>query len=473
MRARKAITKDAIPGLLESLGSPWGPHVQLDLTPWKAPDGEVQPDYRVRLRWPDQEHDFVAEGRSRSTPRTVDQAVQQARRHADATGLLPMIIVPYLEEGRLDRLAEEGVSGLDLSGNGILIVPGRLLLRRSGQPNRHPESQPTKHAYRGATSLVPRVFLCRPEYARVGAIKDEIEARGGSVALSTVSKALARMAEDLLIERTDSRIALLRPDALLDRLRDSFRMPSCRRTVRVRTAGPLAALFKRANDEPHPPRLVLSGASSRNQYGAGIRFDELVAYCDDLSEIRRRVGDGWKETQHSADLTVVELSDRTAFFDARRDSTGVTYASPLQAYLELASGGTQDRQRAVEIRESALCPERPGRAAGQAATKTSPSLRRRTITLTDLRARRDEILDLAAQHGATNVRVFGSVARGEAGPDSDVDLLVEIARDRSLLDHIALIQDLRDLLHHGVDVVSDCGLNPRVRGRVLEEAVSL
>lgn len=77
-----------------------------------------------------------------------------------------MITGPYLDEKRIDRLAEEDVSALDLSGNGIVIIPGRLLLRRTGEPNRYPESQRTKCAYRGATSLVPRVFLCRSESPR-------------------------------------------------------------------------------------------------------------------------------------------------------------------------------------------------------------------------------------------------------------------------------------------------------------------
>lgn len=102
-----------------------------------------------------------------------------------------------------------------------------------------------------------------------------------------------------------------------------------------------------------------------------------------------------------------------------------------------------------------------------------PRLRRGTITLSDLRMHRGEILDLAARHGAGHVRVFGSVARGSAGPESDVDLLVEIASDRSLLDQIALIQDLSELLDRRVDVISDRGLNPRVRQRVIEEAVPL
>jgi len=69
--------------------------------------------------------------------------------------------------------------------------------------------------------------------------------------------------------------------------------------------------------------------------------------------------------------------------------------------------------------------------------------------------------------------VFGSVARGEAGPDSDVDLLVDMEPGRSLLDHIALLQDLQDLLGIDVDVVTERALHWYVRDKVLKEAVPL
>ena len=90
-----------------------------------------------------------------------------------------------------------------------------------------------------------------------------------------------------------------------------------------------------------------------------------------------------------------------------------------------------------------------------------------------LKAQRPAILQLAAQHGASNVRVFGSVARGDDGPESDVDLLVAMADDRSLLDLVGLWQDLEDLLQRKVDVVTDGGLHERIRERVLGEAVTL
>lgn len=86
---------------------------------------------------------------------------------------------------------------------------------------------------------------------------------------------------------------------------------------------------------------------------------------------------------------------------------------------------------------------------------------------------REEILRIAASHGAQNVRVFGSLARGEAGPNSDIDILLELNPGRSLLDIVAIKQDLEDLIGCEVDVVTEAAVSPNIRGQVLSEAVSL
>jgi predicted nucleotidyltransferase len=94
-------------------------------------------------------------------------------------------------------------------------------------------------------------------------------------------------------------------------------------------------------------------------------------------------------------------------------------------------------------------------------------------TLSALRQRRDEILEIARRHGARSVRVFGSIARGEAGPESDVDLVVEYEPGTSLMDHGELIMDLEAALGCRVDAVSAGGMGERMRSRVESEAVAL
>lgn len=93
--------------------------------------------------------------------------------------------------------------------------------------------------------------------------------------------------------------------------------------------------------------------------------------------------------------------------------------------------------------------------------------------LTDLRSRRSEILRVAQARGASRVRVFGSVARGDATEASDIDFLVDLDSDRGLFDLGGLLMDLRDLLSHDVDVVTEAGLRPRVAERVLANAIEL
>ena len=90
-----------------------------------------------------------------------------------------------------------------------------------------------------------------------------------------------------------------------------------------------------------------------------------------------------------------------------------------------------------------------------------------------LRKNRRKILETAARYGASNVRIFGSVARGEEDEASDIDFLVNLAPDRSLLDLGGLLYELQQILGVDVDVVTDDGLRARVRDKVLSDAVEL
>jgi predicted nucleotidyltransferase len=93
--------------------------------------------------------------------------------------------------------------------------------------------------------------------------------------------------------------------------------------------------------------------------------------------------------------------------------------------------------------------------------------------LESLRQYRREILDAAARHGVRDVRVFGSMARGDDHENSDIDFLVDVEPGRTLLDVIAFEQDVQQLLGRNVEVLTDGGLSPYLQQRILAEAASL
>lgn len=92
------------------------------------------------------------------------------------------------------------------------------------------------------------------------------------------------------------------------------------------------------------------------------------------------------------------------------------------------------------------------------------------MRIEQITSKRNEIAQIAKQYGATNIRVFGSVARGNADDASDIDFIVDLEKGRSLLDLGGLLMDLQKLLGRSVDVVTEKGLKPRIRERVLSEA---
>jgi uncharacterized protein len=102
------------------------------------------------------------------------------------------------------------------------------------------------------------------------------------------------------------------------------------------------------------------------------------------------------------------------------------------------------------------------------------TMERSSMTVEELRrTRRDQILQVAACHGAHNVRIFGSAARGDASTASDIDFLVDLDPDRTLMDLGGLLVDLQELVQARVDVATEAMLRPKVRERALAEAVPL
>lgn len=307
-------------------------------------------DALVQAEWDGRIIEFVAEIKARSTPMMLEAAMRQAREYAERSGRYPLVVLPHLRTDQLEKLENARISGIDLSGNGIIIIPGQLLVYRTGAPRRYREPVVTRHAYRGVTSLVPRVFLCRRQFKSLRDIEQEIAVRGGAVTLATISKALKRLQEDLLIERGPSGIRLLQADGLLEKLAASYTPPKVRRRIQVKLVKPLEDLLSATSAGLG---VVLSGASSAKWYAVMGRADRPVLYSRDAQRVLSTWGDNARLTERFAEVELCETEDPTVYFDMRIEN-GIPIASPVQTYLELASGDKRDQETAEQIQERIL-----------------------------------------------------------------------------------------------------------------------
>jgi hypothetical protein len=307
----------------------------------------------VDIVWDGSSFRFGAKYTRLSTPKMLDMAIHQAITQAQEKDLHPLITTPYLSEERLRDLERYSVSGIDLCGNGIVVVPGKLFVFRTGAPNRFSSSTPIKNIYRGTSSLVARVFLLRPHYFSVNDLHEEIVGRGGKIALSTVSKALKALEEDLIVGRERGAIHLLQPEKLLDRLIANFERPKIERSfsgkVNVDPEVLPAMLVDAAKKQG--VRLAATGVGSVGRYAVIAKEDTLSLYCTARDRVLAQVP--LAEEMFFPNVELLETEDDMAYFDIRYEH-GYPWASPLQTYLELMTGEKRSRETADQVRRLIL-----------------------------------------------------------------------------------------------------------------------
>jgi DNA-binding transcriptional ArsR family regulator len=315
-------------------------------------EADLQPDVIVETSWQGKKYTFAGEVKRYGSDKSVLQAAEQAHLYAKKLKVNPLVIVPWLSHEQLLSLEQRNVSGVDLCGNGVVLVPGELLVFRTGQPNKFPTSRLVRRVYEGTTSLVARVFLLRAEYKSVSEILDEITARGGSITLPTVSKALKQLEEDIIIERSPKQIRLLQPDKLLERLKANYEPPKLRDVARCKlsfTNDANIGLILRNAAKEVGVRLVLSGESSANFYGTMAKEPIDTFYCTEFTALQlEKFG---AETDLFSRFPNVEFRKtdlESVYFDTRVES-GYNVASPIQAYLELATSDKRGQETAKQI----------------------------------------------------------------------------------------------------------------------------
>ena len=310
-------------------------------------------DFKVEIGWGTNSVGFAARYSRQMTPKAFDAALQSLTDNARLGGDAPLIIVPYLSPERLALLEQKGISGIDLCGNGIVTVPEKLFILRSGAPNRFTTSVPIKDIYQRTSSLVGKTLLLRPRYGSVGEVQKEIEARGGKISLGTVSRILKALEEDLIVSRANGEVRLIQPEKLLAGLTAQFERPAIRRTFTGKVSLPFSdipsALVEAASREK--VQIVATGEGSVGRYAVMAKDPVLPVYCGAIEPLLRHLP-AVPDTLFP-NLVLQETSDVTAFFDARLEN-GFYWASPLQSYLELMQGEKRDKETAEQIKKLLL-----------------------------------------------------------------------------------------------------------------------
>jgi len=335
---------------------------ELELPPMRfsirrlAPKADSPFDLILEGTFAGQSYRFAGEIRTLATPKVFAEALARARTAPLPPKTLPLLIVPYLSEERLKELQEAGVSGVDLSGNGVMIVPDRLLVFRTGQPNLFPKSDRIRNVYDGKSSIVARAFLLGPRYPTVTKLAGSIM-ETARVSLPTISKSLFQLEQDLMIARDADGLRLIQPEKLMDALADNYRPPE----LMVRLVGKatvsettlLQGVTKAASRRKE--RLVLTGASSVGRYAVIGRESMFSFYCEsDPAALLKDLNASIEVDSPFPNLELLQTEDERVYFDCQDTRDNRVFASRIQTWLELQKGDKRDQEAAAEVRASIL-----------------------------------------------------------------------------------------------------------------------
>jgi hypothetical protein len=334
------------------------PPLRFKLKPTDAlpANGRGRWDYAVEASWKDQSAKFAVESKTLSTPKAFEEAIQQCKSRPLPKGYYPLVLTPYLRPAQLEELERNEISGVDWCGNGVVIVPGKLRVFRTGNPNRFATYAPIKNIYRKNTSMVARVLLTARQFPDVQTILSDVNSRnilasatgGTPMTMGTVSKALKQLEDDLIIDRGKG-VRVIQPDQLLENLQVNYEPPKPSNRVRLKVDCKFERLpqFFVEKLGSKNASMVATGLASVSKYAVMQREEVLSVYVPDIRPLRNNLGAS--ETDRFPNLELIEDNDQPNYFDARLDK-GFRWASPVQTYLELMSGDKRDQETAEQVK---------------------------------------------------------------------------------------------------------------------------
>lgn len=300
-------------------------------------------DAMVTLGWRKCRVKFIAVMKARTAPKLISEGLKQLQSNIGKQNLL--LIVPFLSKSIVEILEKEGLSGLDLSGN-YLIQSSEMLAIRLDQENQYRESQPIKKIFSGNSALVGRLFLStKKRFDSVNEVYSAIRELGGSLSLSTVSKVLKGLENELVIEKGRGGIAVIQPDKLLQRLKEDYRPPKIDAILQLKLPHNIIRNF--GNLLLPSARWVLSGESSVERYAVTTPSEIVMIYTKEFNDLEKY------EDERFYNVVLKKTFDSFPYFDVQ-ERNRLRWASPIQCYLELSKLDKREQELAGKVRQAIL-----------------------------------------------------------------------------------------------------------------------
>lgn len=290
---------------------------------------------------------FVVEAKSDSTPRSVESAIAQVKACA-LPDENPLILVPYLSPERLRSLERAKVSGIDLCGNGVVIIPRRLYVLSTGQPNRYPDSRPLSNPYRGRSAVVARMLLARSRWDSLNELRTAIDSAGIELSLSQTSKAVAALQDELILSKQNGGIVLQEPLKLLDCLAQEWKNIPIRRqqALRLPAGTDVGQLLSTASEL----KWAVTGASSVARYVMFAQGGPRQIAVSNLKLAQSLLPGKSEPVANFADIELLESDEAGFYLGNEIDAQGIRWASRLQTWLELQAGDARQQEAAQQLR---------------------------------------------------------------------------------------------------------------------------
>jgi hypothetical protein len=323
---------------LQGMSTQFGPVVLISIQKDAAIEDGLRADARIQFQIPGgPSFEALAEIASVASPKNIRAKCMQLLDLVRKTGnpnLTPLLIAPYVPAKQAEALAEAGVSWLDLSGNMVLRASDRVYIERTGRPNQFPDTAPIKKVFEGTASLVVRALLLQPAgFASLRELVDFINSRSASITVSTVSKVLNSLENDLLISKEGSRIRAVDPSQLLDRLAEGYASSFRKRRSNVyRFAVESVEQVRRTVRSMPESAYIFCGFYAAELKGLAAST-QITMYAGDVSRVQQ-ISDSLLPDEDFGQLSIIEAKDRTPWFNAETVD-GVRVVDDIELYLEM------------------------------------------------------------------------------------------------------------------------------------------